>query len=157
MREQRSSRLERTLETGRVVADSLVREPVKESVREALAAERRAAGDPPGSGGRRGSSVPDRPPEVDAGEGKNRILRPRTLVVILGLGVAAAVAMGRAGNDDDGTTEFGLGESTGRGSVGPSREGDTTPTSDGGRPAGSETVDGEGSEEDPDRSGTPHQ
>jgi len=123
MRKQSSSRLDRTVELGRMTVDSLVREPVKESVREALAEERAASMDqsadepPVGASTRR-----DRRTRESRGRTR-RSLGMRRLLPVLGLAAAAAIARWRRRRADDGgkkrrsreTSDRGSGGSTGRG------------------------------------------
>lgn len=83
MTAQRSSRSKRLFELGRIGMESLIREPVRESVRQALAEERILAED---------QVERTRQQDDEPGDG-NRVLRPVLLLPVLGL--AAAVILRR--------------------------------------------------------------
>lgn len=97
MRHQQSSPSSKLLEVGRIGVNYLLREPVKQAVREALAEERALA-----DGRERALSSDQRPPrrpedteqETEQDGSVSRIRRPAMLLAVLGL-VAAAALMKR--------------------------------------------------------------
>jgi len=94
MRDQQGSRSTKLLELGRIGVKSLVREPVKEAVREALAEERgltenRKRGQSEGWEER--ASLSDQTSQSESG---NRILRPAVVLGLLGL-VAVGILLKR--------------------------------------------------------------
>lgn len=88
MTDQRSSRSKLLLDLGRIGVKSLIREPVRDSVREALAEERAEADD------QRRATHP--PIEEESSEDGNRFLRPAMLLPILGLVAVGAIVRRRS-------------------------------------------------------------
>lgn len=160
MREQRSTRLESTIELGQTVVTSLLREPVKQSIKEALEEERITAV----------KSMDEKHSDesttgTGSGGGRRRFLRPRILIPLLGLAATVAIAIRRGRSIGEVREEVGLGDEAELGLGGSTGDDDTTttPTYDGGAPSGSESAgstdaDGdEEGEEDPDQGETLHQ
>lgn len=83
MAEQQSSRSKQLLELGRIGMESLIREPVRESVREALVEERLSTEEQEEHARRRDD-------EEQTGN-RNRLLRPVLLLPVLGLAAAVGI------------------------------------------------------------------
>lgn len=83
MTDQKSSRSRQLLELGQIGMESLIRDPVRESVREALAEERILAEDQ--------VERRSRPDDGEQTGNGNRLLRPAILLPVLALAAAGAV------------------------------------------------------------------
>jgi len=84
MREERSSRWTGLRKLGRIGVKSLIKEPVKEAVQEALAEEQEVAEEQ--------VETTERQHEESEAGSRNRLLRPKLLLPILGIAAAGALA-----------------------------------------------------------------